>query len=148
MLRDNDSLKILAAAIERLDAGFAHLPPFQPVASDPQRLHEVLLALAEKLTDNYPYFHPLYAGQMLKPPHPIARLAYSLAMFINPNNHALDGSRATSLMEKECLAELAKMFGWNTHLGHLCAGGTQANFEALWICRELEPGKAIVASSL
>ena len=146
MLRDNDSLKILAAAIERLDAGFAHLPPFQPVASDPQRLHEVLLALAEKLTDNYPYFHPLYAGQMLKPPHPIARLAYSLAMYINPNNHALDGGRATSALEKEAVAEIAGMFGWEHFLGHLCGGGTLANLEALWVAGQTHAGKTILAS--
>ena len=44
-----------------------------------------------RLGDNYPYFHPLYAGQMLKPPHPVARAAYALAMTINPNNHARDG---------------------------------------------------------
>src|SRR5579862_6753859 len=146
MLRDNDSLKILAAAIERLDAGFAHLPPFQPVASDAQRLHEVLLGLAEKLTDNYTYFHPLYAGQMLKPPHPVARLAYALAMFINPNNHALDGGRATSALEKEAVAEIAAMFGWQNFLGHLTGGGTMANLEALWVAGQLAPGKKIVAS--
>jgi glutamate/tyrosine decarboxylase-like PLP-dependent enzyme len=90
-------------------------------------MEEVLLALAEKLQDNYPYFHPLYAGQMLKPPHPVARLAYSLAMYINPNNHALDGGRATSALEKEAVAEIAAMFGWKEFLGHLCGGGTMAN---------------------
>ena len=30
---------------------------------------------AERLHDNFPYFHPLYAGQVLKPPHPVARAA-------------------------------------------------------------------------
>ncbi len=25
------------------------------------------------------------------------------------------------------------MVGWDTHLGHLCGGGTMANLEALWI---------------
>ena len=49
----------------------------------------VLSQVAERMADNYPYFHPLYAGQMLKPPHPLARAAYALAMIINPNNHAL-----------------------------------------------------------
>jgi len=57
---------------------------------DISRLAEVLGATAERLQDNFPYFHPLYAGQMLKPAHPVARLAYALAMWINPNNHALD----------------------------------------------------------
>ena len=107
-----------------------------------------LLAAAERMRDNYPYHHPLYAGQMLKPPHPVARLAYAMAMTLNPNNHALDGGRASSAMEKEAVAEIARMFGYDEpFLGHLCGGGTMANFEALWIGRELEPGKAIVASS-
>src|SRR5947199_2357413 len=110
------------------------------------RLAEVLEATAERLQDNYPYFHPLYARQMLKPPHPVARLAYSLAQWINPNNHALDGGRASSAMEKEAVAELARMIGWQTHLGHLCSGGTMANLEALWIAGQLAPGKKILAS--
>jgi len=111
-----------------------------------ERLAEVLAATAGKLHDNYPYFHPLYAGQMLKPPHPVARLAYALAMWINPNNHALDGGRATSAMEKEAVAEIAGMFGWKTFLGHLCGGGTMANLEALWVAGQLRPGKKILAS--
>ena len=42
-------------------------------------IQPVLVEVALRLQDNYPYFHPLYAGQMLKPPHPVARLAYALA---------------------------------------------------------------------
>src|ERR1700746_2108136 len=83
---------------------------------------------------------------MLKPPHPIARIAYALAMWINPNNHALDGGRATSAMEKEAVAEIAGMFGWMGFLGHLCGGGTMANLEALWVAGQLQPGKKILAS--
>jgi tyrosine decarboxylase / aspartate 1-decarboxylase len=49
---------------------------------------------------------------MLKPPHPVARAAYALAMKINPNNHALDGGRASSAMEVEAVREIAAMFGW------------------------------------
>jgi glutamate/tyrosine decarboxylase-like PLP-dependent enzyme len=84
---------------------------------------------------------------MLKPPHPVARLAYALAMWINPNNHALDGGRATSAMEKEAVAEIASMFGWQNFLGHLCGGGTMANLEALWVAGQREPGKKILAST-
>jgi tyrosine decarboxylase/aspartate 1-decarboxylase len=143
---DHDSLEILARAVEKLDAGFSQLPEFSPAAAGAARMDEVLLTLAEKLQYNYPYFHPLYAGQMLKPPHPVARLAYSLAMHINPNNHALDGGRATSALEKEAVAEIAGMFGWKEFLGHLCGGGTMANLEALWIAGQLHPGKHILAS--
>lgn len=146
MALDRESLEILVRALNKLDAGFAHLPDFASGNSDGPRIEEVLLTLAEKLQDNYPYFHPLYAGQMLKPPHPAARLAYSLAMYINPNNHALDGGRATSKLEMEAVAEIAAMFGWKEFLGHLCGGGTMANLEALWVAGQLHPGKKIVAS--
>jgi glutamate/tyrosine decarboxylase-like PLP-dependent enzyme len=112
------------------------LPKFSP-ASSSERVNEVLQALAEKLQDNYPYFHPMYAGQMLKPPHAVARLAYSLAMYINPNNHALDGGRATSELEKEAVSEIVAMFGWKEFLGHLCGGGTMANLEALWVAGQI-----------
>src|SRR5882762_9118699 len=146
MALDRESLVILARALDKLDAGFAHLPGISHSVPGAERMEEVLLALAEKLQDNYPYFHPLYAGQMLKPPHPVARLAYSLAMYINPNNHALDGGRATSKLEMEAVAEIAAMYGWREFLGHLCGGGTMANLEALWAAGQLHPGKKIVAS--
>src|SRR5213075_302863 len=84
---------------------------------------------------------------MLKPPYEVARRAYELALHINPNNHALDGGRASSAMEKEAVAALARMVGWETHLGHLCSGGTMANLEALWIAGQLHHGKAILAST-
>ncbi len=143
---DLDSLNSLLAAAKRLDAGFASLPAFEAQTPGAARMNEVLADLAARLSDNYPYFHPLYAGQMLKPPHPVARLAYALAMFINPNNHALDGGRATSALEKEAVAEIASMFGWKEFLGHLTGGGTMANLEALWVAGQLAPGKKIVAS--
>src|SRR5881394_231876 len=142
---DKDSLKILHAALDRLEGGFAPLPPVEP-DGDPQAIARVLDEVAERLRDNYPYFHPLYAGQMLKPPHAVARLAYALALWINPNNHALDGGRASSRMEKEAVAGIAHMFGWERFLGHLCGGGTMANLEALWIAGKTRPGETIVAS--
>src|SRR5258705_3583534 len=121
---DKDSLKILSEALERLDAGFAALPEFGAQVPGALRVAEILAATAERLRDNYPYFHPLYAGQMLKPPHPMARLAYALAQWINPNNHALDGGRATSAMEKEAVAGIAEMVGWREQLRQLCGGRT------------------------
>lgn len=111
------------------------------------KAREVLDELIDRLRDNYPFFHPSYAGQMLKPPHPIAALAYFIAMQINPNNHALDGGPATAKMEIEVVAEMARMFGYGTHLGHLTSSGTIANLEALWVARSLHPDKAIAFSS-
>ena len=146
MQLEQESLAAFLEAVKHLDAGFADLPGYELSAPGAPRLAEILNATAERLRDNYPYFHPLYAGQMLKPPHPVARLAYALAMWINPNNHALDGGRASSAMEKEAVAEIAAMLGWTNFLGHLCGGGTMANLEALWVAGQLQPGKKILAS--
>jgi tyrosine decarboxylase / aspartate 1-decarboxylase len=143
---EQKNLTALLEALKTLEEGFGDLPRFEPGEAGAERLAEVLRATAERLQDNYPYFHPMYAGQMLKPPHPVARLAYVLAMWINPNNHALDGGRASSAMEKEAVAEIAGMFGWKDFLGHLCGGGTMANLEALWVAGQLRPGKKILAS--
>src|SRR5882762_1701265 len=143
---DQDGVPGFLEALKKLDTGFSELPAQESRTAGIERVAEVLNATAERLQDNYPYFHPLYAGQMLKPPHAVARLAYALAMWINPNNHALDGGRATSAMEKDAVAEIAAMFGWKSFLGHLCGGGTMANLEALWVAGQLRPGKKILAS--
>jgi glutamate/tyrosine decarboxylase-like PLP-dependent enzyme len=113
------------------------------------RAEEVLAELGERLKDNYPFFHPSYAGQMLKPPHPVAAAAYAMAQRINPNNHALDGGPATAALEREVIRDLAAMFGYNpdTSLGHLTSSGTIANLEALWIARSLHPEAAIAFSA-
>jgi len=143
---ETTSLRLLESALEQLEARFESYPDQSASLPDRARVESVLSDVATRLGDNYPYFHPLYAGQMLKPPHAIARLAYMLSLWINPNNHALDGGRASSKMEKEAIAQIAQMFGWRTHLGHLCAGGTMANLEALWVAGQLREGQTVLAS--
>ncbi len=140
------ALRLLASALPQLEASFRHLPAQAEQTSAIEAMDAVMSKVVERMADNYPYFHPLYAGQMLKPPHPLARAAYALAMTINPNNHALDGGRASSRMEVEAVREIARMFGWTDYLGHLTSGGTFANLEALWIAGQLAPGKRVVAS--
>jgi tyrosine decarboxylase / aspartate 1-decarboxylase len=132
--------ELVARAEELLEVEFSYLPRYEPARpsdADFDAMKDVLEETAKRLSDNYPYFHPLYAGQMLKPPHPVARAAYALAMMINPNNHARDGGRASSLMETEVVGEIARMFGWSEHLGHLTSGGTMANLEALWVAGQV-----------
>jgi glutamate/tyrosine decarboxylase-like PLP-dependent enzyme len=133
-----------AAAV--LGEEFAHLPEFA-VNANMVAAEQILRETAQRLGNNYPYFHPLYAGQMLKPPHPVARAAYALAMTINPNNHARDGGRASSEMEIEAVREIAAMFGWSEYLGHLTSSGTIANLEALWVAGQLAPGQRILGSA-
>jgi tyrosine decarboxylase/aspartate 1-decarboxylase len=147
MKLEKKSITLLKELVELMEKGFAPLPDIDS-SFNIDAAKKVLLEAAEKMQDNYPYFHPLYAGQMLKPPHPVARLAYMMSLWINPNNHALDGGKASSQMEKEAVAEIAKMFGWSQHLGHLCGGGTMANLEALWISGKTKPGTTIVASEM
>ncbi len=145
MKLESKSLIILEKALAKLEGGFQALPDVD-ADHDLEKIEKVILDVAEAMKDNYPYFHPLYAGQMLKPPHPVARIAYMLALWINPNNHALDGGRASSRLEKEAVAEIAGLFGWKSFLGHLTGGGTMANLEALWIAGKLNPQKTIIAS--
>jgi glutamate/tyrosine decarboxylase-like PLP-dependent enzyme len=125
---------------------------FGPYQADPslvvsdERFASVFAEFTGRLRGNYPFFHPCYAGQMLKPPHPAAVAGYLAAMLINPNNHALDGGPATGQMEKEAVATLAAMFGLGTHLGHLTTSGTIANLEALYVARETHPGLGVAYS--
>jgi tyrosine decarboxylase/aspartate 1-decarboxylase len=145
-MSEDIALRLLAGALPQLEASFRHLPAQAQPAPAIEAMSAVMSQVAERMADNYPYFHPLYAGQMLKPPHPLARAAYALAMYLNPNNHALDGGRASSQMEVEAVREIAAMFGWKNFLGHLTSGGTFANLEALWVAGQLAPGKSIIAS--
>ncbi len=141
--------ELLRRATEELEREFGSLPPFEPARTsdgDSMAMAAVLDETTRRLGDNYPYFHPFYAGQMLKPPHPVARAAYALAMTINPNNHARDGGRASSAMEIEVVAEIAGMFGWSEYLGHLTSGGTMANLEALWVAGQVAPRRRILGS--
>ncbi|MEW4488134.1 aminotransferase class I/II-fold pyridoxal phosphate-dependent enzyme [Thalassoglobus sp. JC818] len=144
--QDAECLRVLGEALHHLKVGFSDLPVTSE-KQDPESLSGILNEVAERMRDNFPYQHPFYLGQMLKPPHPVASMAYALAMAINPNNHAMDGGRASSQMEKEAVRQIARMVGWESALGHLCGGGTVANLEALWVSREVNHHAPVFASS-
>ncbi|MFD8631956.1 pyridoxal phosphate-dependent decarboxylase family protein [Streptomyces sp. NPDC059533] len=114
--------------------------------TDPDAFTEAFERLAKRMDHNYPFFHPRYAGQMVKPPHPAAVTGYLTAMLFNPNNHAAEGGPATTEMEREAVAELAAMFGLPAHVGHLTTSGTMANLEALYVARQLHPDRGIAYS--
>jgi glutamate/tyrosine decarboxylase-like PLP-dependent enzyme len=140
--------ELLPAARELIRGWEAGFGPFQhhPAAAvDAGRLAAAFERFGERMAGNHPFFHPRYAGQMLKPPHPVAVAGHLAAMLVNPNNHALDGGPVTSGLEIEAVAALAGMLGLpGGALGHLTGGGTVANLEALWVARELHPGRAVV----
>ena len=135
------------AAVGEWTGGYGAFAPHPALDVPADRLRRAADDLHHRLRDNYPYFHPRYVGQMIKPPHPAAVVGYLSAMLINPNNHALDGGPATAALEKEVVAQLATMFGFGTHLGHLTSSGTIANLEALFVARQTHPGKAIAHSA-
>jgi glutamate/tyrosine decarboxylase-like PLP-dependent enzyme len=139
-------LKVLQAN-EQWAASFGPYETHPSVEVTDERLAGPVADLLERLGDNYPFGHPRYAAQMVKPPHPVAVVGYLAAMLINPNNHALDGGPATAAMEKEVVKGLAAMFGLDEHLGHLTSSGTIANLEALFVARELHPSLGVAYST-
>ncbi|RLA28742.1 MAG: aspartate aminotransferase family protein, partial [Gammaproteobacteria bacterium] len=64
---EQKEIDTLTGALQTLAGGFADLPPFEQ-EHDWEAMAVVLNEAAEKMQNNYPYHHPLYAGQMLKPP--------------------------------------------------------------------------------
>lgn len=141
-------IALLADALDDVDRWERAWPDLEPVPVD-EAARSALSALTERLRDNYPFGHPSYAGQMLKPPHPIAWAAWATAMTINPNNHALDGGPATAALEREAVAGIASMLGVDptSSLGHLTSSGTIANLEALWVARHERPGAIAFSES-
>ena len=74
---EKETIKVLEKALARLENGFEALPDIEH-HYDIEGIEAVMMQVADSMQNNYPYFHPYYAGQMLKPPHPIARVAYML----------------------------------------------------------------------
>jgi glutamate/tyrosine decarboxylase-like PLP-dependent enzyme len=143
-----DLIPQATSLIEAWEASFGPYDPHPASEPDAQRLAAAWEDFGQRMADHYPFFHPRYAGQMLKPPHPAAVAGYLAAMLVNPNNHALDGGPGASGLEVEVVDQLRVMFGLPAPgLGHLTSSGTIANLEALWVAREVHPGKRIVHSS-
>jgi glutamate/tyrosine decarboxylase-like PLP-dependent enzyme len=146
MVTRRELIEHALSGVEAWEARWGAVPGAPALAPDVDVV-ALLEDYAARMDATLPFFHPRYAGQMLKPPHPVAVAAYLAAMIVNPNNHALDASQATSPMEVEVMQSLAAMFGLpGQALGHLTSSGTIANLEALWIARELAPGTAVVHS--
>ena len=101
-------------------------------------LTQELMGLLAELKRGVPFFSGRYKGHMSFE-QTIASLAgYFAAMLYNPNNVAIEASPVTTRLELEVAAQLARMIGYDEHAwGHLASGGTVANFEAIWIARNV-----------
>jgi glutamate/tyrosine decarboxylase-like PLP-dependent enzyme len=103
-------------------------------------LRQELLGLLSELKAGVPFFSPRYIGHMASDLTIASLVGYFATMLYNPNNVAAEASPVTSRMELEVAAQLAAMIGYpsDTQWGHLTSGGTVANFEALWVARNVK----------
>ncbi|HEX7941825.1 MAG TPA: pyridoxal-dependent decarboxylase [Gemmatimonadaceae bacterium] len=102
-------------------------------------LTQELMGLLAELKRGVPFFSGRYKGHMAFEQTIAAQIGYFAAMLYNPNNVAVEASPVTTRLELEVAAQLARMIGYDpsTSWGHLASGGTVANFEALWIARNV-----------
>jgi tyrosine decarboxylase len=105
------------------------------------RMRAVLLELSSRLKEtSTPWFSTRYLGHMNSDTLMVSNLAYMASILYNPNNVAYESSIATSRMEVECGADFAALMGYDpaTSWGHVTADGTIANYEGLWLARNLK----------
>lgn len=95
--------------------------------------------LLELMHASVPSFSGRYNGHMLSEQTIASQAAYFAAMLYHPNNISPEVSPVTTRLEAEVAAQLAAMIGYppGRSWGHLTSGGTIANFEALWIARNV-----------
>ena len=69
-----------------------------------------------------------------------ANLGYISALLFNQNNCAAEASTVTTKFEVEVGSELCVMMGYKNDdsMGHLVAGGSIANIEAIWAARNVK----------
>ena len=103
-------------------------------------LSQELLGLLGELKAGVPFFSPRYVGHMSSDLTMASLVGYFATMLYNPNNVAAEASPVTTRMELEVAAQLARMIGYDAERqwGHLTSGGTVANFEALWVARNVK----------
>ncbi|MCU0620585.1 MAG: pyridoxal-dependent decarboxylase [Gemmatimonadales bacterium] len=113
-------------------------------------LTQELMGLLAELKRDVPFFSGRYKGHMIFEQTIAAQVGYFAAMLYNPNNVTTEVAPVTTRLELEVAAQLARMIGYqpSRSWGHLCSGGTVANFEALWIARNIRylPVAAALAS--
>ncbi len=107
-----------------------------------------LVELAGRLQDkSMPWFSTRYLGHMTTDTLMAANLGYMLTLLYNPNNCAYEGSPVTTEMELEVGKRLAVFLGYDPERswGHIASGGTIANYEGLWLARNLKAFPLAVA---
>ena len=93
--------------------------------------------LLKDLKAHFPTFSPRYLAHMISEQSIPSILGYIAGLLYNPNNVTSEAAPVTVDLELEVGRMLASMLGYNPEQSwaHLCAGGTIANIEALWVAR-------------
>lgn len=105
------------------------------------RTSEVLEQVSMRLRQSQgPWFSVRYLGHMLSDTLMVANLAKMATLLYNPNNCAYEASEATEPMELEVGKDFGRLLGYDkeTNWGHITADGTIANYESLWLARNLK----------
>lgn len=113
-------------------------PSFEHVID---RTREVLEELTSRLkSTSTPWFSTRYLGHMNSDTLMISNLAEIATVLYNPNNVAYESSVATSQMETEVGTDFARLAGFDPGQawGHITTDGTVANYEGLWLARNLK----------
>ncbi|MDR1426710.1 MAG: tyrosine decarboxylase [Bifidobacteriaceae bacterium] len=129
-----------------VDPNEAAQPDFTATLAGTQ---EVLRKLSATLRDqSVPWFSPRYLGHMDADTLMVANVAYLMTMLYNPNNVAHEASPATTQFELEAGQDLCRLFGYDTRRswGHLTSGGHVANYEGMWVARNLATMPAAIAA--
>jgi glutamate/tyrosine decarboxylase-like PLP-dependent enzyme len=102
-------------------------------------LTQELMGLLSELKRGAPFFSGRYQGHMVHEQTMASLVGYFAAMLVNPNNVSIEASPVTTRLELEVGEQLAAMIGYDpkSSWGHLTSGGTVANFEALWVARNV-----------
>jgi len=125
---------------------------FQLTAAE---LKQELQNILSELKRGVPLYHPRYIGHMHGDLLISAFAGYFGTILYNSNNIVGESSPATTRMEFNYISSLAQMVGYepmknadnnytnsktkkHQSWGHLSAGGTTANMEALWVARNMK----------
>jgi len=128
----NPSDKPIVSAEDMREKSFVHTL---------DRTSEVLEEVSSRLRQSQgPWFSVRYLGHMLSDILMVANLAKIATVLYNPNNCAYEASEATEPMELAVGKDFGRLLGYDpkTNWGHITTDGTVANYESLWLARNLK----------
>ncbi|XP_015765461.1 PREDICTED: uncharacterized protein LOC107344318 isoform X2 [Acropora digitifera] len=104
-----------------------------------ENMRTELATMREEMKKSVPYFTPRYKGHVIWDPSMPAQLGYLTAFMYHQNNAIEEAGNITTTYEVEAGKDLCRMVGFDYRgRGHLTAGGTVANCEAMWCARNVK----------